>query len=106
MAALYSTTAAKLPAGELAAFGLVPEDFPELDEQIGVWPDNLWPVNTFIAMQTQWRVGVAGAIGMDYSALPAVLALVGVPADEQADTFECLRVMEAEALSQMEKQRG
>jgi hypothetical protein len=35
-----------------------------------------------------------------------VLSLVGVPADEQPDTFECLRAMEAEALAQMEKKRG
>jgi hypothetical protein len=106
VAALYSTTAAKPPAAELAVWGLSPDDFPELDVEFDVWPDNLIALNVFIAMQTQWRVGYTGATGLDYTALPAVLSLVGVPADEQPDTFECLRAMEAEALAQMEKKRG
>lgn len=87
-------------------FGLTPEDFPELEDEFGIWPDNVPAVETFIAMQTQWRVGMAGATGLDYTALPAVLSLVGVPADEHPDTFDCLRVMEAQAMTEMEKRRG
>ena len=52
-------------------------------------------------MQTQWRIGMAGPTGLDYAALPAVLSLCGIDAADHTDTFEALRVMEAEALDVM-----
>lgn len=55
-------------------------------------------MNTFIAMSTQWRTGMAGPTGLDYGAMPAVLRMQATPRAEWPDTFECLRVMEAEAL--------
>lgn len=55
-------------------------------------------VNAFIAMATQWRAGYSGFYGLDYSALPAVLELVGVPAKDRAAAFDDLRVMEDAAL--------
>lgn len=70
-----------------------------------MWPDNLPAINVLIAMNTQWRTGGFGATGLDYSALPAVMRLVGVPRAEQADTFECLRVLESEALKIMSEQK-
>ncbi|HEY0860667.1 MAG TPA: DUF1799 domain-containing protein [Pseudoxanthomonas sp.] len=84
----------------------MPEDFPDLDDEFGVWPDNVLAFNTFVAMQTQYRVGIAGATGLDYAALPAVLSLIGVPADEHTDTFECLRTMELHALDLMRAKNG
>lgn len=90
----------------MAVWGLTPDDFPELDEEFGIWPDNAQAFNTFVAMQTQWRTGMAGATGFDYAALPAVLSLVGVPADEHPDTFECLRWMELHALDLLRKKNG
>lgn len=40
------------------------------DAAYPVWAE-LWPVvRVFLAMRTQWRAGPAGAIGMDYRALP------------------------------------
>ena len=66
-----------------------------------VWPVNLPVLELFNAMATQWRVGMSGATGLDYSALPHVLNLQAVPASDWPDLFECLRVMEAEALNVM-----
>ncbi|MBO9717526.1 MAG: DUF1799 domain-containing protein [Pseudoxanthomonas sp.] len=106
MTALFSAAPRKQDASALAALGLTPEDFPEHEAEFDVWPDNAVAVNVFIAMQTQWRTGLAGATGLDYAALPAVLRLVGVPEPDQPDTFECLRSMEAEALTIMERKRG
>jgi hypothetical protein len=60
----------------------------------------------FIAMATQWRTGAIGATGLDYGALPAVFRLVGVPRAKWPDTFECLRVMESEAMKVMGENRG
>lgn len=60
-------------------------------------------MNVFIAMQTQWRVGMAGATGLDYAALPAVLACTGVARKRWAHVFDGLRAMEEAALAEMHK---
>lgn len=71
-----------------------------------MWPDTVPAVNTFIAMETQWRVGFAGAIGLDYAALPAVLDLMEVVPADRHDLFADLRVMEGHALDLMRKKNG
>lgn len=58
-------------------------------------------VNTFIAMSTQWRVGMAGATGLDYNALPVVMRMVGVPQKDRFSVFEEVRTMEDSALETM-----
>lgn len=70
-----------------------------------MWPDNLPAVNVLIAMSTQWRVGAAGPVGLDYNVLPAVLRLQGIPRSDWPDTFECVRVLEAEALTVMSEDK-
>lgn len=54
-------------------------------------------------MGTQWRVGMSGAIGLDYNALPVVMAMTGIPENERPAVFEDLRVMETAALKAMEE---
>lgn len=66
-----------------------------------VWPDNLAAVNVFIAMLTQWRVGMSGATGLDYGAIPAVLRLTQTPRAAWPEVFEGLRVMEGAALKHL-----
>lgn len=68
-----------------------------------VWPDNALALKTFTAMSTQWRAGNAGPIGLDYGVIPSVLRLYAVPRAEWEDTFDCLRVMEDEALATMKR---
>ncbi len=87
-------------------FGLTPDDFPERLDGFDVWPDTLTSINAFISMETQWRIGFAGATGMDYAALPAVLDLMEVPPAERPQLFEDLRAMEAHALTLMRKKDG
>ncbi|MFA9949159.1 DUF1799 domain-containing protein [Dentiradicibacter hellwigii] len=43
-----------------------------MDIEIELWPENALPMQVFMAMQTQWRIGMGGATGLDYSALPVV----------------------------------
>jgi hypothetical protein len=62
-------------------------------------------VSVFIAMQTQWRVGMGGAVGLDYSALPAVLDLEGIT-EGKRELFSDIRVMESAALEQMRRDHG
>lgn len=60
-----------------------------------VWPDNAETLNVYCAMNTQWRAGAGGLIGLDYAALPTVMKFVGVKRDRWTDVFEGVRLMEA-----------
>ena len=86
---------------EAAAFGLTLEEAS--GPAVEIWPDNLSTVNAFIAMNTQWRVGMAGATGLDYNVLPTVFRLNRVPRGEWQDVFEGIRTMESAALEEMSK---
>lgn len=57
-------------------------------------------------MGTQWNVGMAGPIGMRYEALPVVLDMTEVARDEWPQVFECLRIMESEALAYFAERRA
>lgn len=57
-------------------------------------------------MGTQWRVGAAGATGLDYAALPVVMRLMNVPPGERAHVFEGVRVMEEAVLDMTRKHDG
>lgn len=87
----------------MRSLGLTLDD---LEDTVEILPDCAAAVDVFLAMATQWRTGMAGATGLDYSAVPVVLRLYGVPAKDRADVFDDLRVMEAEALKVMGEQRG
>ncbi|PRP71632.1 hypothetical protein BUE93_05770 [Chromobacterium amazonense] len=71
-----------------------PEAFELLAEALPAW--RVWN-----AMQTQWRVGPAGAYGLDYAALPVVEARCDVEPD--GALFEALQAMECEAVRLMAK---
>lgn len=55
----------------------------------------------FNALGTQWRIGMGGATGLDYNAVPVVLRLQGVPRSDWPQLFDDLRVMEGAALQAM-----
>lgn len=74
-------------------------------DPVEVWPDNIVPVNVFIAMGTQWRVSMNGPTGLDYNALPGVMRLCGVPRAEWPEVFESIRVLEDAALGIMRKKK-
>jgi hypothetical protein len=97
--ALYSPAA---PPEQLALFGLSSVD---LDETVEILPDN-WPAFIVMeAMGTQWRTGMGGASGLDYSVVPAVMSLVNIPKKTRNQVFHDLRVMEAEALLVMSESK-
>jgi hypothetical protein len=68
---------------------------------VEIWPDNVRPFEVFQALQTQWRVGMGGPTGLDYSAIPVTLRLRGVPRAAWPQLFGDLRIMESAALSAM-----
>lgn len=54
-----------------------------------------------MGMRTQWRVGVSGCTGLDYSALPEMWRRFRVAPDERDDIFADLQTMELAALDAM-----
>lgn len=52
-------------------------------------------------MRTQWRVGMSGATGLDYSALPEVWRRTKTPKRDRDAVFDDLRVIEIGALNAM-----
>lgn len=78
-------------------------DIPAVEYE--VWPDN-WPAFLlFEAMSTQWRVGMGGATGLDYNALPPVASMLGMKRREIPEVFRDIRVMEAEAMLVMSESK-
>ena len=63
--------------------------------------DNWLVVELFLRVQTQWRVGMNGPIGLDYGALQWVLRLYEV--QDQRAALEDLQIMEAAALAAINK---
>ena len=85
----------------MAAWGLSEEDYPV--EPTPLWPENWSVVGLFLDLQTQWRMGMGGPVGLDYNVLPMLFRLNGIARKDQPEYFECLRVMESEALATMHR---
>lgn len=86
-------------AEQLGVLGLSLADVPE--EEVEVWPD-VWPaLRLFEAMSTQWRTGQGGTSGLDYAAVPATAAMLGIRRRDLAEIFPDLRALEVEALAVM-----
>lgn len=68
---------------------------------VPVWPENRQAVIVFVAMRTQWRVGPAGATGLDYSVLPEVWRRTKTAPADRNDVFASLQVLEGAALGAM-----
>lgn len=79
--------------------------FPRPNQPPYLWPCNATAMHVFSAMQTQWRVGMAGATGLDYGVLPAVMDMMCVDMQERKRLFAKVRVVEAEFLSVWAKRR-
>lgn len=84
---------------EIEASGFAPEDFEQ--EDCEVWPEN-WPsFSLFCQLQTQWRTGMGGATGLDYTALYPLLDRMADDAEQWDLLFDDVQVMERAALSAM-----
>lgn len=73
----------------------------DLEEEVELWAVNAEAFSVFNSMSTQWRAGMSGATGLDYTSLPIVMDLEGVDADDRKQIFRDVRTMEQEALKTM-----
>lgn len=86
----------------MAAFGLKPDE-PLEAEACGVWPENWQGLCVFLRMQTQWRVGMAGPVGLVYDSVQMWLEIEGVQREDWPKVLDCVQGLEAASLRLMRK---
>ena len=90
----------------LAAMGMVAEGTPELDEdEYWLWPENEEVLGIWLAIQTQWSVGMAGATGLHYPGVETCMRMRGLKKKAQRDTFLLIQMMERACLEEWARQR-
>ncbi|MFD0669723.1 DUF1799 domain-containing protein [Ramlibacter sp. MAHUQ-53] len=66
-----------------------------------MWPEN-WPsFILFARLQTQWRIGMGGPTGLDYSAVYPLLDRAATDEQHWEMLFDDIQAMERSALSAM-----
>lgn len=71
----------------------------QTDEVAYLWPCNTTAWLCWQAVQTQWRIGMGGATGLDYAAVLAHLrAIVGLQGKPLRRVFSAIQAAEAEVL--------
>ncbi|MCK9994509.1 MAG: hypothetical protein Dbin4_03029 [Alphaproteobacteria bacterium] len=73
----------------------------EADADFDLWPDNEMPFNIFTRIQTQWRVGMSGATGLDYHGVGAAIQMMGKTMTPEL--FSDIQLMERAALQAMQR---
>lgn len=66
-----------------------------------IWPEHLAVVRIFVRLDTQWRAGMSGPIGLDYNAAYPLIDRATTTPEDWSDMLDDLRVLEAEALDVM-----
>lgn len=70
-----------------------------------MWPEN-WPaVEVFSRLTGSWRVGPAGAYGLDLALAFQLFPLLGIKKKDWLSLVDDLRVMESAALDEINKKR-
>jgi len=68
---------------------------------VEVWPENWTAWRLFEALQTQWRVGAGGVVGLDYGVLADELRAREIPHEDHDRLRTEVRIMEAAALQEI-----
>ena len=87
--------------------GVPPEMFAKLAASAveDVWAQNWQAFVIFAGLGTQWRVGMSGATGLDYTAVWATLNALVPSAKRRNKVFGQIRIMESAALELMSERR-
>ena len=71
------------------------------NDEFELYPENIEAWQVFNACATQWRIGMAGATGLDYAALESVLRLQRIKTKHHPDVFWRVQRIERGALNAM-----
>lgn len=90
----------------LASFGLVLDDTEDNSRPrlFHLWAENEPTLSLWFALQTQWRVGMSGATGLDYTAVETLMRVRAVPRADRRELLEGLQVMERSTLNEWARQ--
>lgn len=85
----------------LAAFGLYAEGGIVLEQdEYWLWPENEEAFGVWLAIQTQWSVGMAGATGLDYPGVETCLRMHGFKPKARQRLFLQVQMMERACLEE------
>jgi hypothetical protein len=84
---------------ELAAAGLKPEDFE--NESVEIWPENERAADLFSKLSTQWRIGLSGPTGLDYTPMFRMMDRMQLSDENYDALFSDMRFIERIALDCM-----
>jgi len=71
---------------------------------VELWEENVQSFNFFADVcATQWRVGMSGYTGLDYTAVLACIRQLRLPRNQAEIMFDDVRLMERAALKAMNK---
>ena len=87
---------------DAAVLGVIFED-DNKPEHFEVFPENWEAITMWTRISTQWRVSMAGAIGLDYTVLRWLFELYEVK--DQRELLEDLQTMEAAVLEYRARQK-
>jgi hypothetical protein len=77
------------------------------EEHFEVWEENWEAVMMFLRLQTQWSVTMGGYVGLKYEVLLGAGGLMSLyDVDNPRELLEEIQVMEAAALSELNKKNG
>lgn len=80
----------------------LPSDLQYGSSDVVVWAENAAAVELFARVMTQWRMGPAGPVGLDYAVVLAMMRLYRVR--DRESVMEDLQTMEARALERFREQ--
>ena len=90
----------------MAAFGLrLERDGDDSARVFYLWPEHLPALELWFKVQTQWRVGHAGATGLDYAGVEAAMRLLAKAPRRRRQLFRDLQVMERATLAEWVQRR-
>ena len=96
---MYEPGLTKKDLADMAAAGFTLDDYPE--EVVEVWPENMNVYQLFAFMRTQWRIGMAGATGLDYGPLYRKMDRMDLSPQAYEHLEEDIQAMEFAALAAM-----
>ena len=76
---------------------IIPAEQAKPNVDFEVWPENWQALEMWLQVCTQWRVGMNGAVGLDYNVLKWLFELYDVK--DQRSLFEDLQIMETAFLT-------